>query len=116
MKIYHHPRCSTCRKALAFLKKNNLSATPIDLTEKPPTQSELRRMVKYLDDRAKLFNTSGKRYRELKLTERRHQLSEGDVIALLSKEPMLVKRPFLIADDFGLVGFKENEWANLLIR
>ena len=26
---------------------------------------------------------------------------------------MLVKRPFLLGDDFGLLGFKETEWLTL---
>ena len=37
-------------------------------------------------------------------------LTEEEMINLLSTDGMLVKRPLLISDDFVLIGFKEQEW------
>ena len=71
LKVYHHPRCSTCKKGLAFLIKNNVSHTAIDLTETAPTKTEIKRMLQSLETPGAIFNTSGKRYRELNIKDRK---------------------------------------------
>ena len=38
-------------------------------------------------------------------------MTEEETLQLLSTDGMLVKRPFLIGDDFVLVGFREAQWA-----
>ena len=62
----------------------------------------------------KLFNSSGQLYREMQLTEKLKTLSEEEALTLLSLHGMLVKRPFLLGESFGLTGFKEAEWAKKL--
>ena len=57
-----------------------------------------------------LFNTSGMKYKELKLKDRLPQLSEEEQYELLATDGMLVKRPLLIGEDFAIPGFKEKEW------
>lgn len=37
-------------------------------------------------------------------------MSDDEMLALLSTDGMLVKRPLVVSDDFILVGFKESEW------
>lgn len=59
----------------------------------------------------KLFNTSGQLYREMGLSEKLSELSEQESLILLSQHGMLVKRPFLLARDFGLVGFNPKIWS-----
>ena len=59
-----------------------------------------------------LFNTSGIQYRELKIAEQfQNGLSETEAIKILSANGKLIKRPFLINEKFGLVGFKIETWA-----
>ncbi len=41
-------------------------------------------------------------------------MSEEEQIKLLASDGMLVKRPLLIGDDFVLVGFKEDQWKEVL--
>lgn len=36
------------------------------------------------------------------------------MLKLLAADGMLIKRPFLVGDDFVLVGFKESIWAEHL--
>ena len=38
-------------------------------------------------------------------------MSEEEQFALLASDGMLVKRPILVGEDFILVGFKEEQWA-----
>lgn len=43
-------------------------------------------------------------------------MTEDEMLEILSTNGMLVKRPVLIDDDIVLVGFKEDEWNNKLIK
>ena len=58
----------------------------------------------------RFFNTSGMKYKELKLKDRLPQLSEEEQYELLATDGILVKRPLLIGEDFAIPGFKEKEW------
>lgn len=115
MKLYQHPRCSTCKKAIAFLEKNKLKYQDVDITAKPPSKTELKSMLKHKDGEIrKLFNTSGQMYRQLNLSKKLDSMSDKEALDLLAKEGMLVKRPFILTKDVGLVGFKEAEWKAAL--
>jgi arsenate reductase len=41
-------------------------------------------------------------------------MTETEMLQLLSTDGMLVKRPILVGDDFVLIGFKESEWNRKL--
>jgi arsenate reductase len=112
MIIYVYGKCSTCKLALLFLKKIDVVFTEKEISKEPPSIAELQRMLGYQDDNLKkLFNTSGLLYKEMQLKEKLQNLNVNEALALLNKYGMLVKRPFLLGDDFGLLGFKETEWS-----
>jgi len=114
MKIYIHKNCSSCKKALKWLEANQIEAEIINLLEQSPSPEELQQMAEaYEGNLKKLFNTSGQLYRELGLKDQVATMSAKDVYDLLGKEGMLVKRPFLLTGNRGLVGFKEAEWETL---
>lgn len=107
-----YPKCSTCRKAQAFLDAHGAAYDLRDIRENNPTEEELRRWHAMSGLPLKrLFNTSGIPYRELGLSAKLPAMSEDEQFALLATNGMLVKRPMLIGDDFVLVGFREAEWA-----
>ncbi|WP_075883383.1 arsenate reductase family protein [Candidatus Protochlamydia sp. W-9] len=111
MIIYVYSKCSTCQQAIRFLKQKKLSFTCKEILEQAPSLQELQKMFHYQNENLKkLFNTSGKLYRELQIAEKMPSLTEEDALVLLSKHGMLVKRPFFLGEGFGLVGFKEEEW------
>lgn len=111
MKIYTYAKCDTCRKAVKWLQARDLKFTEIPICEQPPTKAELKRMLAfYQGDLKRLFNTSGGDYRDLKLGEKLPAMSESEAIDLLATNGNLVKRPFLLTETAGLVGFKEPEW------
>ena len=43
------------------------------------------------------------------------EMSEEEMLELLSSDGMLVKRPLVIGGDFVLIGFKEAQWAEKLL-
>lgn len=117
MIIYVYGKCSTCKAALFFLKENGVAFTEKEISKEPPSIAELHQMISYQNGNLKkLFNTSGLLYKEMQLKEKLQNLSIDEAFALLNQYGMLVKRPFLLGDNFGLLGFKETEWSKLSIR
>ena len=111
MKVYAYARCGTCRRALEFLRERGIGHEVIPIRERPPTKTELKRMLKfYPGNLRKLFNTSGQDYKSMKLKNRISTMSEGEAIDLLSRNGNLVKRPFVLTAAGGIVGFKPEEW------
>ena len=116
MKIYTYAKCDTCRKAVKWLQARDLKFTEIPIREQPPTKAELKRMLAiYQGDLKRLFNTSGGDYRDLKLGEKLPAMSESEAMDLLATNGNLVKRPFLLTESAGLVGFKEAGWEAFFV-
>lgn len=81
----------------------------------PPSLEELQLMLKYQGDNLKkLFNTSGNLYKEMQLGEKLKEMPLRTALTLLTQHGMLVKRPFLLSETYGLTGFNEKEWSNAL--
>lgn len=113
LKVYQYPKCSTCKKALAYLREQGVAFQAIDISTNPPSREELLEMIRRRGSIRPLFNTSGIKYREGKFSERIPAMSEAEAVDTLSQEGMLVKRPFVLTDTMGLLGFKAEEWAKL---
>lgn len=115
LRVYTYENCGTCRKAMKFLRSRGIEVAPIPIREQPPATAELKQMLKlYQGNVRKLFNTSGRDYKELKLGDRLATMSEAEALSLLAGNGNLVKRPFLISGEKGAVGFDEEAWNNLL--
>ena len=109
-----YPKCTTCKKAKAWLETNAVAFTDRHIVEQNPTAEELKAWWKKSGlPLKKFFNTSGLLYKELKLKDKLPEMSEEEQIELLSTNGMLVKRPLIIGEDFVLVGFREAEWDRL---
>ncbi|GBF51424.1 glutaredoxin family protein [Leptospira ryugenii] len=111
-KVYQYSGCGTCKKALQFLKQNQIDFESLPIRETPPSLTELKLALKKIGDLKKLFNTSGVDYREGNWKEKLDTLSPDQALSALSKHGNLVKRPFVISGDTILVGFKEEEWKS----
>lgn len=115
MLFVNYPKCSTCRKAKKWLDENNIKYESRHIIEDNPTSMELREWWEISGLPLKrFFNTSGMKYRELKLKDKLPEMSEDEQLDLLATDGMLVKRPILVGDDVVLVGFKVKEWEELL--
>ena len=113
--LYIYKNCSTCNKAVNFLKEKSYSFIEKEITTTPPSIPELERMLKHVNGEVKkLFNTSGILYRELSLSEKLKTMTILQALELLTRNGMLVKRPFLLGKDFGLVGFNKRTWEENL--
>ncbi|MCB1141278.1 MAG: Spx/MgsR family RNA polymerase-binding regulatory protein [Leptospiraceae bacterium] len=111
-KVYEYKNCGTCRKALKYLDSKEISYEKVPIRETPPGMEELKKMLSFVKDSKKLFNTSGGDYKSLGLKDKLASMSLEEQLQLLTTNGNLVKRPFVLGKKFGLVGFKEEEWEN----
>ncbi|NPD31288.1 arsenate reductase family protein [Eggerthellaceae bacterium zg-1084] len=112
-----YPKCSTCKRARAWLDAHGVDYQARHIVEDNPAAEELRTWVERsgLPVR-RFFNTSGMLYRERNLKAVLDAgVSVDEACALLSENGMLVKRPLVVADDFVLTGFREAEWQERLL-
>lgn len=109
-----YPKCSTCKRAKAWLTENGVAFDDRHIAEDNPTAEELKAWWEKSGlPLKKFFNTSGLVYKEQNLKERLPDMSAEEQLALLATNGMLVKRPLVIGEDFVLIGFKEAEWERL---
>lgn len=115
MLVLCYPKCTTCQKALAYLRERGVDFTLRDIKEENPTEEELRLWwTKSGLPLKRFFNTSGLQYKALGLKDKLPAMTEEEQLALLATDGMLVKRPLLVGEDFVLTGFKQAEWDEKL--
>jgi arsenate reductase len=114
LRFYGYGSCGTCRRALAWLRDHHIPVESIDITVTPPDRDLLRRALEGAGGRARLFNTSGRSYRELGAA-RVKAMDDEEALAALAADGRLIRRPLLVTDSGAiLIGFREAEWQNLL--
>lgn len=117
MLLIQYPKCSTCQKAKKWLDMHQINYEERHIAEKNPSYDELKEWFEKSGLPLKrFFNTSGLLYKEMKLKDRLPEMGEEEQLKLLAANGMLVKRPLIIDGETVLVGFKEAEWAEKMVR
>lgn len=117
IKFICYPKCTTCQKAKKWLDDNGVEYELRDIKTDNPTIDELANWYAKSElPLKKFFNTSGLLYKTLELKSKLPEMSDEEMLNLLSTDGMLVKRPLLVGDDFVLVGFKESEWNENIVK
>ena len=115
LKFICYPKCTTCQKAKKWLDDNKIEYKLRDIKQENPTFEELTEWYQKNGlPLKKFFNTSGLLYKSLDLKNKLPNMTENEMLQLLSTDGMLVKRPILVGSDFVLIGFKEAEWNEKL--
>lgn len=111
IKFTEYPKCSTCKKAKKYLDDLGLEYSSRHIVEEKLNKDELLSLYKKSGLPLKrFFNTSGLKYKELKLKDKLPNMSENEQLDLLASDGMLVKRPIIETTDKVLVGFKATEY------
>lgn len=111
-----YPKCTTCKRAKAWLDEAGIEYTDRNIKDENPTIDDLREWyAKSKLPLKRFFNTSGMLYKQMSLKDKLPQMSEEEQLELLSTDGMLVKRPIIINDDTILVGFRQDEWEQKLL-
>ena len=112
IKFICYPKCTTCQKAKAWLDAHGVEYEERDIKLNNPTYEELSlwHVMSGIDVR-KLFNTSGLLYKSMELKTKLPEMTDDEMLRLLSIDGMLVKRPLIVGEGYLLVGFREAEYA-----
>ncbi len=113
LKIYGIKNCDSVRKAIKFLKNNDIAYEFVDFRETPVDDKTIASWLKGIDIKT-LFNTRGTTYRTLKLKEL--DLDDDEKQKWLVKENMLIKRPVITLDNKVIVGYNETLYLDNLIN
>ena len=110
-----YPKCGTCQKATKWLNAHAIERDTRDITIVRPSREELSTWIEKSNlPIQRFFNTSGLIYKELNLKDKVKTASKDELLDLLASNGKLVKRPIFVQGDTVLVGFKEEEWTNLI--
>jgi len=111
LKFYGYKKCGTSRKGEKALEELNVRYDFIDITEHPPSRSELKKIVKLSGEPAtKFFNTSGGEYRRLELKDKISSMEDDEIINLLASNGRLIKRPLVTDGSAATVGYSEDHF------
>ena len=110
-----YPKCSTCKNAKKWLEENNIEFVDRIILEEILTVKELKEWIKISGKEIKKwFNTSGLKYKALNLKDKLETMNDEEKIDLLASDGMLIKRPILVTDKGVCVGFKVEEWREII--
>lgn len=111
--ILHNPRCSKSRETLQLLQANDVQPQVIEYLKEPPTASELRDILSKLDRRPnELIRNKEAVYKELELGQR--DLSDDELIQVMTQHPKLIERPIVIRGEQARVGRPPQQVLELL--
>ena len=102
-RIFHNPRCSKSRATLALLQEKGIEPEIRLYLEEPPTEDELRSVLKLLGRPARELIRKGEaEYREQGLAN--PDLDDDALIAAMARTPKLIERPIVLANGKAAVG------------
>ena len=111
--IYHNPRCSKSREALALLESRGIEPRVIAYMDAGLDEQELRALLGRLGIAAReLLRTSEAAYRERGLADA--GLSEVELIRAMCEEPRLMQRPIVVRGDRAVVARPAERALELL--
>ena len=109
--LYGIVNCDTIKKARKWLSDNGKDYSFHDYKKQGVPEKELRRWVKQLGWET-LLNKRGTTWRKLDEATKA-SVDETSAIQIMLDNPSIIKRPVLSSDKTLLVGFSEDEYAQL---
>ena len=101
--LFHNPRCSKSREALAILKAKGVEPEIVEYLKDPPSAAELKRILKLLGlEPRELMRRKEAAYAENGLDD--PKLSDDELIAAMVAHPILIERPIALSEDKAALG------------
>jgi arsenate reductase len=110
--VWHNPRCSKSRGALALLAERGVEPTVVRYLDDAPTRADLVDVLRRLgtDDPRAITRTGEKLYKDLGLRE-----VDADVLLdALAANPVLIERPIAVLGDRAVVARPPEKVLELL--
>lgn len=111
--LYHNPRCSKSREALALLEAKGQEPRIVRYLDTPPDAATLKNLLKSLGISAReLLRSKEPEYTELGLDD--PKLSEAKLIAAMVAHPRLIERPIAVDGKRAVIGRPPEKVLELL--
>lgn len=111
--LYTSPSCTSCRKARAWLEANAIPYKERNVFKEPLTRDEIKNILGMTEDGTEeIISTRSKLFSELDISL--DDLSLGELIEMIQKQPALLKRPLMIDEKRMQVGYNEDEIRRFL--
>jgi arsenate reductase len=102
-RIYHNPRCSKSRAALALLQGRGIDVEIVDYLANPPSKATLQALLVKLDIEAiELVRVTEPEYRAA--VPAGTHLSSDELLELIVRTPRLLQRPIVEVGDQARIG------------
>lgn len=114
MRLYHNPRCSKSRQALALLTESGARFATVLYLQDPLSRDELALVLDKLDrGAAELVRSGDALFKQLGIDEAR--LGDVRFVAdLLAEHPRLMQRPLLVSDSAAVIGRPPEDVLGIL--
>lgn len=111
--LFHNPRCSKSRQALALLQEHGVQPRLRLYLEEPPDKQEVEGLLERLGLPVRLLlRTTEEAYKRLNLAD--EDLNEAQLIEALLQEPKLLQRPIAVGDTRAVIGRPPEKVLDLL--
>ncbi|MEP7238127.1 MAG: ArsC family reductase [Ferruginibacter sp.] len=106
--VYGIPNCDTTKKALVWLKKNNIAFTFHDYKLEGISKQKLET---WCNDKGweTIFNKRSTTWRELPEVDQKKAVDQPAAIKLMMEHNSIIKRPIIEFEKETVVGFNEDE-------
>lgn len=110
--LYHNPRCSKSRAALALLRERGVEPRLVEYLETPPSRAELEALRRKLAlEPASWLRHGESAYETAGLSERS---SEVELLDAMAAHPILIERPIAVRGERARVGRPPERVLELL--
>lgn len=101
--IYHNPRCSKSRQALALLREKGVEPRIVEYLRTPPDAETLKGILERLGMAPRdLMRRKEAPYKELDLDNR--GLDDAALIQAMVDNPILIERPIILKGEKAVIG------------
>lgn len=100
--VYHNTRCSKSRDVCTILEKKKVKTEVVEYLKTPPTQSEIKELLKMLGMKA----VDLVRKKEPVFLEKYEgkKLTEVQWIKAMAQNPILIERPIIVKGKKAIIG------------
>lgn len=110
--IYHNPRCSKSREALALLEKAGVTPRIVEYLKTPPTAAELKAIVGQLGIEPQQLVRKGEDLYKSQYAGK--TLTAAQWIDAMVQHPVLIERPIVIKGKHAILGRPPENVKKLL--
>lgn len=113
--IYTSPGCASCRKAKHWLEDNHISFVEKNIFSNLLNETEIKYLMSRCENGTQdIISTRSKAFQTLK--KALDDFSTSELIALIQRNPSILKRPILLSEHAMVVGYDDDEITALVPR